>query len=406
VPKRTAHGVCLLPWCLLLGCLLLVPGGASAAGLLKGEFEGITLGRTMIEPGRFPTVNEFRAAIRQPQIKPVVMFKLFGSGDNHHLPTFSSDGQRLAFQRSDVQARTSKLLLFAALSDAAPTLLSDAEGAYDYMFRWGVGAPASFVFVRLDADKAHSQVYFCPGGARREKKTAGQARYQHPALYCRTDGIWRMVYEQEGQVMHEAWNDEGPVGRPVLLAPGTSPRWSSDGHRLILARRRSARDPVPVYDMVVWNLRTEKEILLPSGEEGIVRSPTWSPDEQSVAFYVGASGEGRPRRIRVAPASEGAAGKTLGNDVVVNPDFDSEGPAWEPSGRRIWFFSKEHQQGAYYPLVAADVKSGGLSVVDYPNRCTTPSDLAINTANPVPEMVFVAHDGLPKDVFVVFLNHY
>jgi hypothetical protein len=44
--------------------------------------------------------------------------------------------------------------------------------------------------------------------------------------------------------------------------------------------------------------------------------------------------------------------------------------------------------------------------VDYPKRCTTPGDLAVNPATAVPEMAFAAHDGLPRDLFIVFLNHY
>ena len=59
-----------------------------------------------------------------------------------------------------------------------------------------------------------------------------------------------------------------------------------------------------------------------------------------------------------------------------------------------------------YKVTVADIQSGELAVVEYPQRCTTPGDLEINIDDPVPEVAFVAHDGLPKDLFIVFFNHY
>jgi Tol biopolymer transport system component len=224
-----------------------------------------------------------------------------------------------------------------------------------------------------------------------------------PALYERTDRIWRLAYEQEGQVMHEAFDAEARVADPLSLGRGTSPRWASDGFRLLMLRGRSGGQ-LAAYDVVVRNLRTEKELVL--ADKGVLRGPVWSPDEQSAAFYVRDPGDNKPWRIQVASAVEERKVHDLGADVVVNENFESEGPSWEPGGRRIWFFSKQHRKEGYYPLVAADVASGKLAVVDYPSRCTTPFDLAINPVTEAPELVFVAHDGLPQDVFVLFLNHY
>jgi hypothetical protein len=65
-----------------------------------------------------------------------------------------------------------------------------------------------------------------------------------------------------------------------------------------------------------------------------------------------------------------------------------------------------HRKQAYYPLLAADVTTGKIDVIDYPNRCTTPYDLAVNPVTEVPEVAFMAHDGLPQDLFIVFMNHY
>jgi hypothetical protein len=72
----------------------------------------------------------------------------------------------------------------------------------------------------------------------------------------------------------------------------------------------------------------------------------------------------------------------------------------------VWFFSHGRREQAYYPLVAADRETGQSLVVHYPRRCTTPNDLAVNPATAVPEMAFVAVDGLTQDLFVLFLNHF
>jgi len=391
--------------CLLLALLPLGAPSLRAAELLEGEFDSIDLGRRLLEPSRFPTVAELREAVARPELSVAVMFKLFGGQDNHHLPVFSGDGLRLAFQRSDVAAKSSKLLLFASLSQDEPTMLTDEESAYDYMFRWTLNSPASYSFVRIDPGRTATRVFFTPGGKAPEEHKGKSGRHRFPASYFRTDGIWRLLYERDGRLLHEAWDDKGPIEQPFVLAQATSPCWSDDGRRVLAARIRSAESRTPDYEIVVRDMRSGTDTVLSAAEDTVVRSPTWSPDGEAAAFYVRALGETAPWRIRVVRI-DGGSSTLLGEDVVVNPNFESQGPAWEPGGRRIWFFSHAHQREAYYPMVAGEVATGRLAVIDYPNRCTTPADLAINAADPVPEIAFVAHDGLPKDLFIVFLNHY
>ena len=392
---------------LVLGTVLpvLLPATAPAEELLPGEFGEIDLGRPLVEPARFPTIRQLREAVRRPEIRPVLMFKLFSSGDNHHLPIWSGDGRRLAFQRSDLSGKSSKLLVFGSTSQAQPTLLTDRPEAYDYMFRWAVNGPASYSFVRIDSGSVNTRVQVAIEGGRLECRTPEPGRRESPALYRRSDGIWRLVYGEKGDLIEQAWGDSGSVEPPLVLARGSSPRWSRDGHRLLLVRERSGGRRTPTYDVLVRNLRAETEVILAAGTEGMVRSPTWSPDERHAAFLVRQPGETQPWRIRVVPI-DGGTGITPAGDVVVNLNFASEGPSWEPSGRRLWFFSHEHRKQAYYPMVAAEVASGKLTVVDYPARCTTPNDLAVHPLSTVPEIALVAHDGLPQDLFIVLCNHY
>jgi Tol biopolymer transport system component len=385
--------------------LSLLGGPLCAQGLLDGEFGDIDLGRTLIEPTRFPTVQELRAAVKNPEVSFVLMLRLSRDENNHHLPVWSQHGERLAFQRSKRGVNSSKIFVFPSLSQAEPTLLSDDPEAYDYMFRWGVNSKAGYVFSRIDASQQSTSIVYSPDGEKAESMTSQGGHYVYPSLYERTDGIQRLAYEHDGQVQHEAWSGKESVQAALTVARGVSPRWSRDGSRLVMAReRRPGR--VADYQIALVNLRTQEEMVIPAAESGVVRSPEWSPDEQYVAYYAQAAGDNSPWRIQVSPLTPGAAPRTVADDVVVNPNFKSQGPAWEPSSRRVWFFSHQRRQQAYYPLVAAGRDSGESLVVHYPRRCTTPNDLAVNPATAIPEMAFVAVDGATQDLFVLFLNHY
>lgn len=384
--------------------IALPPAPALGQALLEGEFGDIDLGRPLVEPARFPTVQELREAARQPEIRFVLMLRLARDANNHHLPVWSQHGDRLAFQRSKVGENSSTIFQFASLTQPEPTPLSEDPSAYDYLFRWGVNSRSSYVFARLDPDQQGASVFFSRDGQQHERKTAPHGQAFYPSVYERTDGIHRLAYEQEGQIKHEAWNGDQQVQPPLAVARGTSPRWSRDGYRLLMARERSGR--VADYQVSVWNLRTEQELLLPAAQTGALRSPEWSPDEQYAAWYAQEAGNNSPWKIQVSPLVENAAPRTVADDVVVNPNFKSQGPSWEPGGQRVWFFSHQRRDQAYYPLVAADRESGQSLVVHYPRRCTTPNDLAVNPATAIPEMAFVAVDGLTQDLFVLFLNHY
>jgi hypothetical protein len=264
------------------------------------------------------------------------------------------------------------------------------------MVRWGQNSSAGYAFARIDSESGGAQLWISPDGGAAVLRTKASGRHTMPALYERTDGIWRMAYEKDGQLMLEV------IDEPTRLCAGTSPRWSSDGGSLLLARARSGK--VGAFDIVLKSLRDGQETQLSTSE--VVRGPVWSPDERYAAFFAKDSAGNAPWRIEVAALARQAKARALVQDVVVNPNFDSDEPTWEPSGRRVWCFSHGQRKQAYYPLVAVEVEGGGQSVVDYPQRCTNPGDLAINPRTIVPELTFVGHDGLPQDLYVLFLNHY
>lgn len=383
-------------------CLLHLALGTSVpAQTLPGEFPDINLGRGLLEPQRFPTVKQLREAVREPKIRSVAMLKLHGDGNNHYLPTWSFDGARLAFQRSNLKQRASKILLFPTLAQPKPSTLDESSTAFDHMFRWGQSSAAGYAFSRIDAESGSVQLMLSTEGGAPSQRTQGASRYLVPALYQRTDGIWRLAYEKDGEVMVEAWRGSEVVDEPYSIGRGTAPRWSASGSALLMARARGGK--LGAFD-VVMRVLPDKETQLSTSD--VVRSPAWSPDEQFAAYFAKDSGDNKPWRIEVAVLAGQPKARALVQDVVVNANFEADEPTWQPDSRRLWCFSHRHRQQTYYPLVAVDVAGGSEQVIDYPKRCTNPGDLAINPKTIVPELVFVGHDGLPQDVYVLFLNHY
>jgi len=370
---------------------------------LEGEFGDIDLGRELIGSERFPTVTELRQAVRDPEFRCVLMLKLVGDEEhNHHLPIWSPDGQRLALQRSKLGTNVSKLLVFPALSQPEPNLLSREADVYEYMFRWGLNSETAFVFARILSASGQTQICYCGDGTTLEVRTPASGQYFYPSLYERTDGVRWLAYERNGEVVHQAW--DAAAQEEHAVAPGSEPRWSADGKRLLMSRRRGG-GPSGAYEVAVRNLKDQADAVT-AVAEGVVRSPVWSPDEQAVAFYGRGPREGDPWQIQVVRGSQDPTPQTVIADVVVNPDYKSEGPSWEPSGARLWCFSHQHRRQEYYPLVAADAGSGQAILADYPQRCTNPNDLAINPRTEIPEIAFVGRDGVTQDLFVLLLNHY
>lgn len=392
---------------LFLLAIGLTAHSAAAQDLLPGEFGDITLDRPLVEPTRIPTIRELRQLAARPEIEPVLLLRLHGGGENHAVPVWSPDGRRLAFLHSNVDANSSKLLLFRSLADTDPVLLTGEAGWYDSMFRWGVESQTGFVFVRVESATKHSRLMFSADGEKVQPLDGEPGVYGFPALFERTDGIWRLLFERDGNLLHRAWNSSGDVEPPLAIGRGSAPRWHRDGRQMLLLRERTRAGRLAAIDLAIHDLRTGAESLLETPRAGTLRAPVWSPDGNLVAFHVRDTGDNRPWRIDLASIDIRAAARTIADDVVVNPDFTSEGPAWSPDGRQLWFFSNQRREQAFYPAMAYDLVSGSQHVVRYHTKLTTPADLAMNPHTATPEVAFVAYGtGETRDLYVMLLNHF
>ncbi len=407
IPLRVAFlcfAACLAPFCVT---------ASLAAQTVPGEFTDIELDRELAGFDRFPTLAELRAKAALPARTPVLMLRLHRDGEKqHHVPVWSADGKRLAFQQStgaSNAATTSKLLMFPSLASRQPLLLTDQPKAYDYMFRWGAGKPDCFVFSRLAPGSGGAAVMFSAGmntagQGKVEAKTGADVLHEFPAVYAQTDGVMRLAYAQNDRIMQMAWNQQRKSA-PVEIAAGTAPRWSRDGVRLLMLRPRKRSDRVTAFDVVLRNLQTRGETVVASPATGTLRSAVFAPPENRIAYFIRAPGNNNPWRIEFCE-TKGTAVRKAAEDVVVNKSFKSQGPAWSPSGEQLWFFSNAHQRQAYFPLRVFDCGSGTAVSVDYPQVCPAPADVALNPMSRIPEIAFTAKNGQGRDIYILLLNHY
>ena len=80
----------------------------------------------------------------------------------------------------------------------------------------GSAAPRVRSPTRISGGGRNSRILFGQSGQPPSIKTTGRGSYLAPALYRRTDGIWRLAYEHDGQLEHEAWNNSDQL-RVVMI---------------------------------------------------------------------------------------------------------------------------------------------------------------------------------------------
>ncbi len=399
----------------LFSVLWISSAGASDTEL-AGEYTNIQFGRELINRDSFPTVGEFEEFAERGDISLALMFRLVESDDNVVNPTWSTDGKRLSFQKVEINRSTSKIFVYDHMGMKEPTLLSDHQRAYDYMFRWGVGSPSAFVFTRLGTEGGKAkflgnfntrEILGSETPALSKARNLGLSGnlYATPSIYVRTDQYARIAFDQAGKVLRTASKIPGTTSSVREVIAGQTPRWNRDGRQLLTIERDSTGDTTG--RMAVANIAND-DVRYFGPTLSHARSPCWSPDERWVSCYVRETGSSSKWSIQVVPVQPATnIGATMiDDDVIVNADFTTLGPCWNPDASQLWYFSKQHRDEAYYPLVIKNIASGDTAVVDYPKVCTSPNDLVMNPVSDVPEIVLVGHRDIAQDVFVLMFNHY
>ena len=250
-------------------------------------------------------------------------------------PSFSPDGDRLAFLRRDGQGHIYLLdLTDDGGPDGEPRRISfDRNGAGG--LDWIPGS-SSIVFSSLSGGSYSLWQVSVSGGEPERLATADNAT--SPSISRRGN---RLVYERS-QFDGNIWRVPGLGFEAVAVARGQrkatqfiastrhdhSPHFSPDGSKIVFLSERSGTQQVWVADADGMNPVQVTSSL----EEMDPGSPRWSPDGRWIAFDL--SEEGRTVHIHVVSAAGGAPRQ------LTTGAYRDTRPAWSQDGRRVYFGSE------------------------------------------------------------------
>jgi hypothetical protein len=397
---------------------------ATAQDLLPGEMQ-IEFSRELVEPARFPTLRELSDHLAQPEQSAALAFRFYRDRHNHFAPQWSPDGRALSVLRSDIEAHTSKIVLFPALDATRPMPLYGDSDSYDHMFAWANDGSRTFVFASTNEPSEQENLHLAALGEpiRPARITAGPGVKTHPSMWL-DGGRGRILYNASGKLcqLQVELSQAGPAAAEPLL-DGTEARWAPQGRLIAWIERHDLGASL-----------SSSALKLRDGERGVdrrlfaqpgvvVRNPTWSPDGHWIAFYarparqpvwrlyvVSSSTHGAaepdPKDDRPAAAQFGGSSKAIliAQDVRAEEHFLNFGPAWGPRSDQLWFFTKAQDQ-EYYPLRWASLDGQASGEVAYPRKLTTGLDVAVNPDPNRRALAFCAIEDLSQDVLVLLLSH-
>jgi Tol biopolymer transport system component len=106
-----------------------------------------------------------------------------------------------------------------------------------------------------------------------------------------------------------------------------SPTWSPDGERLAFSASRSPENPLPTWDLFMYDLASEELKNLTTSPEIGETSVAWSPDGSTLAFER-RQGDGPGEIWTMTPEGSGARRLATGDPTLF-------GPTWAPDGTAL-----------------------------------------------------------------------
>jgi TolB protein len=164
-------------------------------------------------------------------------------------------------------------------------------------------------------------------------------------------------------------------GRPTRITVGETidrdPTWSPDGSRIIFVRAKGLRveeNPTPehipqIYAMAPDGSKIVRLTELPGG----VSNPAWAPDGSFIAFesdgdimVMNPDGGGLRRLAVLPPPGAGNA--------APHPTYGNYEPSWSPDGRRIIFVSDRDGDRDLYVMPATGTEDQAVRLTDSPEE--------------------------------------
>ena len=270
---------------------------------------------------------------------------------------FSGDGKLLAYtplgesfrQWKNYRGGTASRIWVATLGDLGVEVVPQPEGRCNDSYPMFVGDLVFFL-----SDRAGEFNLFTYD--RKSKKVEQLTRFEDYPIEAASSGDGKVIFERAGRLWTLAPGATEPKRLKVGVAADlveTRPRFAKGAEFV------RAADVSPTGRRAVVEFRGE--IVTIPAEKGDVRnlthstgahdrSPAWSPDGKSIAYFSDASGE---YALVVAPQDGQGSGKAY---PIAGSGF-YERPAWSPDGKKVAFI--DNSRTAYW----VDLASGKLTKV-------------------------------------------
>lgn len=368
--------------------------------LLPGELP-ITLGRELIGATRLPTLREIERAVRDPDVRPVALFRLHGDRHNHYAPAWSEDGRSLVALRAEIDARTCKIILFPELHQTEPLTLYDNTASYEHMPSWNTGQATRLAFSSNRGDDQQEQIHLWVPSVAPFPVTTGSGSKVLPQLRI-TGGQSQILFRRVGQfeLLPLVANRSG-TPRGQGLGEADEMRLSPNAEKLAVIRSTSGEGSS--QELLVRERTTSREIRLVTESGRLLRSPRWSPDGRWLAFW-SRSKEGRDWELWTVNVAQDQPAERRAVGVRVQEDFRHVGPAWSSDSQWVWFTAAQGEQ-SHYPLQWLSPDGSRRGQVEYARSLTTAIDVSSCPSSPTPALSFSAVERRSLELFVMLLNH-
>ena len=253
------------------------------------------------------------------------------SGDS--CPTFSPDGQSLAFIRG-TSDNTADLYVMPAAGGEAKQLIADGRlrRFYDQGVIGGLAwtEDSKAIIYSSEAGGSPSLWKVSAFGGTPERLSVGGLDTFYPSIARKGNRLaFTQIHGGTPVYLMEVPNPTRPPSVPVRLIASTrsnhTPQFSPDGEKIAFASDSSGTDEIWICDRDGTNL-----IQLTNFGGPIVGSPRWSPDGKQIVFDVHTSNVDHLYVISVEGGSP---------QRVTTETLDESVPTWSRDGKWIYFCS-------------------------------------------------------------------
>ncbi|MDF1660582.1 MAG: hypothetical protein P1V97_02335 [Planctomycetota bacterium] len=391
-------------------------GVGEAQELLPGELP-VRSGFELVGRKNLPTLSELEALLaKKSEARALVTGRIRVSDTSVVAPRWNMNGKefQLAFQKADLKQEQSKVVAQKTLLSRPGALIND-EYSYESMLIWAggrrfkMGPGYSLVSNVTGSSQVHVGAL---GGEEPLSVSTGDTIKRHPSAYVRgtaENPDVQVVFDAGKDLIarsikgFSALTNEG--GKRSVLAQGTQARWSPDGKQLIYVRELygegEKRDRVDRQEIVLLTYRLSTPVIVHSGESGqILRSPTFSPNGQFVAYYQRQKGIDPIWDLYVCDIrSQLNKPLCIGKNLVIDTVFEHVGPAWAGDSKSLYFFSQGQREEEYYPIIQCGRDGKKRRLIQYPKHINVANDIHARSWGFGDFVVFTGIDTGPRELY-------